>query len=71
MGVVVGGLEVTAGLTTAVNDVLGLAGKGGVGLSVSGGRSLEEEERIGEEVDLDEETPVGGMAPSDDIVGAV
>jgi hypothetical protein len=27
---------------TAVNDVLGLAGEGGVGLSVSGGRNLEE-----------------------------
>jgi len=41
------GWPVTDGLT-AVNDVLGFAGKGGVGLSVSGGRNLEEE-RIGEE----------------------
>lgn len=48
----VGGL-VTVGLTTAANDVLGLAGEGDVGLNVNEGRSLEEI-RIAEGVEVEE-----------------
>ena len=46
----VGGL-VTVGLTTAVNDVLGLAGEGEVGFNVNEGRSLKGV-RIGEGVEV-------------------
>jgi len=50
----------TVGLT-AVNDVLGLAGEGGVGLNVSGGRNLEVG-RVGEK-EVDEERPVERIVP--------
>lgn len=73
MGAIVGGPAVTVGLTTAANDVLGLAGDGEVGFNVSGGRNLEEE-RMGERVDVDEEALVEMLsdvrAPSlvDDVI---
>jgi len=60
---------VTVGLTAA-NDVLGLAGEGGVGLSVSGGRSLEVG-RVGEGVEVDEERTVWRIAPLGVVVRAI